>query len=375
MAIDWQIFNPNGTHRIIVTSQLVGDRWSTILADADCRVEVCTSKDFLTKDELLAALGTTCSGVIGQGREVWDKEVLARLASVGGKIYCNYAVGYNNVDVAAATPLGIPVGNTPGVLTGATAEIAVALTFAAARRIAEGDAMMRKGEFTGWKSTLLLGELVSHKTLGVVGVGRIGTAYARMMVEGFKMNLFYFGRKVNPSLEGAVSKFNRYLVDVGEKPVWCRRAATIEDLLRESDIVSLHVPLTGSTRHLIDASRLSLMKKNAVFVNTSRGAVVDEAALVAHCRKNADFRIGLDVYEDEPAMKPGLNDLPNAVLSPHTGSATLWTREAMSVIAARNVAGVLKNYPVWKKNDVKVFLGDDPPKAAPSIVNAKELRL
>ncbi len=375
MAIEWQTYNPQGTHRFVVTSKLIGDRWARILTEADCRVEVCTSKDFLTKAELVRAMGSSCAGVIGQGREVWDKEVLEKLASAGGKIYCNYAVGYNNVDVASATSLGIPVGNTPGVLTGATAEIAVALTFAAARRIGEGDTMMRRGEFTGWKSTLLLGELVTRKTLGVIGVGRIGSAYAIMMVQGFRMDFLYVGRKANPILEETIAKFNRYLSEVGEKPVQCRRANTIEELLRQSDIVSLHVPLTDATRHLIDADMLSMMKKNAILVNTSRGAVVDEAALVEHCRKNPEFRIGLDVYEDEPAMKPGLKDLPNAVLSPHTGSATLWTREAMSVIAARNITGVLKGYPVWKGADVDVFLGENPPKAVPSIVNAKELQL
>ncbi len=233
--------------------------------------------------------------------------------------------------------------------------------------------MMRKEEFTGWKSTLLLGELVSRKTLGVIGVGRIGSAYAKMMVQGFKMNCLYFAHGVNSDLEESCRRFNRFLADVGDQPVWCRRATTMDELLRDSDVVSLHVPLTETTRHLIGPNQLSLMKKNAVFVNTSRGPVVDEVALVAHCRKNPEFRIGLDVYEDEPAMKPGLKDLPNAVLSPHTGSATLWTREAMSVIAARNIVGILEGYPVWKEAGMDAFLGQNPPKAVPSIVNSAEL--
>lgn len=373
MSINWNIHNPKGSHRVIVTSQLIGNRWLKILTDADCRVEVAEARSSLSKNEIVSALGQSCAGVIGQGSESWDKEVMEKLRSAGGKVYTNYAVGYNNVNVPAATSLGIRVGNTPGVLTGATAELAVALTLAVARRIPQGDSMMRKGEFSGWQSSLLLGDLIGRKTLGVIGAGRIGSAYARMMVEGSRMNLLYFNRHSNTALEDSLAKFNGYLTENGEEQIRVRKASSIEELLREADIVSLHVPLNESTRYLMNADRLRLMKKDAILINVSRGAVIDEQALVGHCRKNPEFKVGLDVYEDEPAMKPGLKDLPNAVLLPHIGSATYWTREAMSVIAARNIAAILQGYPSWKGEDMNAFLGDNPPQAAPSIVNAKEL--
>ena len=375
MEEQWKVHNPEGRHRVVATKRLLGDRWIKVLTDADCRLEVCDSDLILSKQEIVAAIGKRCEGAIGQLSETWDKEIFSALKSAGGRAYSNYGVGYNNVDVAAATMLGIPVGNTPGVLTGATAELAVALTFAAARRITEGDAFVRRGEFSGWKLQLLLGELIGRKTLGVVGVGRIGSAYARMMVEGYRMNLIYLGRRRNEALEASINSFNEYLNRIGEKPVQFRRAETIEDLLQESDIVSLHTTLNESTRYLLDAGRLALMKKNAVLVNVSRGPVIDEQALVEHCGRNPEFKVGLDVYEEEPKLKPGLDELANVVLLPHVGSATYWTRESMSVIAARNVAAILSGYPVWKREDVEVFLGDDVPQAAPSIINAENLGL
>ena len=139
--------------------------------------------------------------------------------------------------------------------------------------------------------------------------------------------------------------------------------------------MSLHTVLDETTHHLINKERLAVMKENAILVNTCRGQVIDEAALVAHCRKHTNFRAGLDVFEDEPAMKPGLNELDNVVIVPHIGSATIWTREGMATLAASNVAGILSGYPVWQDQDVSPFLEGDAPKAAPSIVNAKELGL
>jgi len=371
----WNVYNPDGNRRIIVTNQLIGDRWLKILADAGGRLEVCALPDLLSPRDIADALGQSCEGVIGQLKEVWDRTMLTRLKSAGVRVYSNCAVGYNNVDLVAATELGIAVGNTPGVLTQATAELAVALTFATARRVAESVAIVKEGHFTGWHLNVLLGELIGRRTLGVVGAGRIGSAYARMMVEGHRMNLIYFGRKKNESLEIELRAFNEYLRTAGERPIEFRRAETLEELLRESDVVSLHTSLNETTQHLIDRRRLALMKKSAILINVSRGQVIDEQALVDHCRRNQDFRVGLDVYEDEPLLKPGLSELPNAVLLPHIGSATYWTREAMSVIAARNVAAILSGYPAWNKEDLAMFLGEAAPNAAPSIVNAKELGL
>jgi hydroxypyruvate reductase 1 len=282
-------------------------------------------------------------------------------------------VGYNNVDLAAATANGIPVGNTPGVLTETTAEMAVALTFAAARRTGEAERFLRAGKYEGWLPTLFLGELLWRKTVGVIGAGRIGEAYARMMVEGHKMNLLYHDVRPNTGLEAFVSDYARFLEARGEAPVTCRRTETLEDLLLEADCVSIHTVLDETTHHLIDARRLGLMKEDAVLVNTSRGPVVDEAALVAHCRSNPRFRTGLDVFEEEPKLAPGLDELENAVIVPHIASATRWTRQGMATLAAANVAGLLMGYPAWQRPDIAPFLEGDPPKAAPSILNAEEL--
>jgi len=186
--MEWRTHNPSWSKRVVVTKELPGGRWLEILSRADCRVEICTSTDILSTEEIKAAIGNLCDGAIGQLTEEWSEELFVALKAAGGKAYSNYAVGYNNVDVDKATKQGITVGNTPGVLTETTAEMAVALTFAAARRVVEADRFMRGGHFKGWLPTLFLGELFWHKTVGVIGAGRIGAAYARMMVEGHKMN-------------------------------------------------------------------------------------------------------------------------------------------------------------------------------------------
>jgi hydroxypyruvate reductase 1 len=197
-----------------------------------------------------------------------------------------------------------------------------------------------------------------------------------MMVEGLKMNLVYYDIYPNKALEEYVAAYSEFLQSRGEGPVTCRRLETVEELLQVADVVSLHPLLDKTTYHLMNAERLSLMKENAILVNASRGPVIDEAALVAHCRQHPDFRVGLDVFEDEPEMKPGLNELDNVVIVPHIASATIWTREGMATLAASNVAGILNGYPIWPDpNNILPFLEDNPPKAAPSIVNAKELGL
>lgn len=374
-AQQWRVHNPGGRHRVIATKELPGTRWLEVLAAADCRVEVNTSQAILTVDEIRSAIGSRCDGCIGQLTEAWGDELFRSLKTAGGKAYSNYAVGYNNVDVGSATQQGIPVGNTPGVLTETTAEMAVALTFSAARRIVEADAFMRRGQYKGWLPSLFLGELLWGKTVGVLGAGRIGAAYARMMAEGHRMNVVYFDLRQNRELEDRIAAYGRLLEAFGEEPVSCRRADTAEDLLREADVVSVHSVLDRSTHHLINSDRLALMKENAILVNTSRGQVIDETALVTHCRRHPSFRVGLDVLEDEPDMKPGLAELDNVVVVPHIGSATIWTREGMATLAASNVAGILLGYPAWQDPDVLPFLKDDPPKAAPSIVNARELGL
>ena len=195
----------------------------------------------------------------------------------------------------------------------------------------------------------------------------------RMMVEGHKMHLVYYDLYPNPALEQYVADYSAFLVERGEAPLTCRRLESVDDVLREADVVSLHTVLDDSTHHLINAAALSKMKPDAVLVNSSRGPVIDEVALVEHCRANPEFRVGLDVFEDEPAMKPGLAELDNVVIVPHIASATVWTREGMSSLAAANVAAILQGYPVWDSDDITPFLEGEIPHAAPSIVNAQEL--
>ncbi len=373
---NWETHNPSGSKRVVVTKQLPGDHWLQVLTEADCKVEVGTSTDILSVDEIKAKIGDQCDGVIGQLTERWDDELFSALKTAGGKVYANYAVGYNNVNVDDANKHGIPVGNTPGVLTETTAEMAVSLTFSAARRVAEADVFMRAGNYKGWLPTLYLGELMTGNTVGVIGAGRIGAAYAKMMVEGFKMNFVYYDLYQNEPLENYLTAYAAFLESQGQTPITWRRCDSVEEVLKVSDVVSLHPLLDETTHHLMNEERLNLMKPNAILVNASRGPVHDEIALVNHLKKNPEFRVGLDVFEDEPEMKPGLESCLNAVIVPHIASATIWTRSGMASLAASNVAGILNGYGCWQdQNDILAFLEAGIPKAAPSIVNRDELNL
>lgn len=366
------VVHPDGVHRIVVTKELPGTEWQRVLTDADCRIEIFPGADILDQDQLIALIGDQCNGAIGQLTEPWDERVLGHFHSAGGRAYSNYAVGFNNVDVDAATRLGIPIGNTPGVLTEATAELTVALTFAASRRIVESDQYLREGKFKGWLPSLFIGQLLNGKTVGIVGAGRIGSSYARMMVEGHKMNLLYHSPRTNEDLESYVADYSRFLQRHGEPPLGCQRVE-LDSLLRDADVVSLHCVLNESTHHLINEGRLSLMQEDAILINTSRGPVIDEVALVEHCQSHPGFRVGLDVFENEPALTPGLTGLPNVVTVPHIASATAWSREGMATIAACNVTSVLQGHPVNTDHDILEFLDGIPPRAAPSIVNASSL--
>lgn len=356
-----------------------GSRWIRLLTDQDCRVEICTEKKtILSVEDILALIGDKCDGVIGQLTEDWGEMLFSALRRAGGTAFSNMAVGYNNVNVNAANKYGIAVGNTPGVLTETTAELAASLSLAAARRIVEADQFMRAGLYDGWLPHLFVGNLLKGQTVGVIGAGRIGSAYARMMIEGFKMNLIYYDLYQSTRLEKFVTAYGQFLKANGEQPVTWKRAATMEDVLREADVISLHPVLDKTTYHLINKERLSIMKKEAVLVNASRGPVIDEAALVEHLKANPMFRVGLDVFEEEPFMKPGLAEQKNAVVVPHIASASKWTREGMAALAALNVLGKIKGYPVWTDpNRIEIFLDENfqPPPASPSIVNAKELGL
>ncbi len=252
-----------------------------------------------------------------------DKDVIAAEPKL--KMIASYAVGYDNIDVAAATNRGIPVSNTPGVLTQTTAELAWALLFSVSRRIVEGDAFTKEGRFNGWAPMLLLGQDISQKTLGIVGTGRIGTAFA-LKSKGFDMKVLYTDEQKNEQLER----------ELGAKKV------PLSTLLKESDFISLHVPLTPATNHIIDEKELKSMKKTAVIINTSRGPIIRETALIKALKEHWIFGAGLDVYENEPEISNELRSLQNVVLQPHTGSGTLETRTKMALMAAENLLIGLK---------------------------------
>jgi glyoxylate reductase len=237
------------------------------------------------------------------------------------RVIANVAVGYDNVDVAAATARGICVANTPDVLTEATADLAFALALAAARRLGEGERLVRSGEWRGWELGQLLGVDVWGKTIGIVGLGRIGLAVARR-ARGFAMDVIYAQPRAAASAESATH-------------------VSIDELLARADIVSLHCPLTPETRDLIDARALARMKPTAVLVNTARGACVDEAALAAALASGAIFAAGLDVFADEPRVHPALVASERAVLAPHVGSATTTARRRMAELALGAARAVL----------------------------------
>eukprot|EP01068_Selenidium_serpulae_P012273 Selendium_serpulae@DN5791_c2_g1_i1.p1 len=369
------VYNCAGTKRVVVTTFLPGSLWLELLQREGLRVDVCEGDTPLTKHEMKAVIGEKCDAVIGQLTEKWDEELLCYLKMAGGSVYVNVAVGHNNVDIAAATKHGVIVGNTPGVLTETTAEMAVALTFAAGRRICESDRFLRAGKFNSWKMSLLLGKTFERKTVGVIGCGRIGTAYAKMMCSGHKMNVIYHSRTENKPLENYVEAYGAFLRAQGEDPVTIQRSS-LEDLLRNADVVSIHTLLDDRTTHMVNAPTLKWMKKDAVLINTARGPVIDEKALVAHLQSHSEFRVGLDVYEKEPVLAPGLTQCENAVLCPHIGSATAWTREGMAVIAARNAIAALNRRPAYNKHDLlNMHFNDEACSSneAPSIVNAVDL--
>jgi glycerate dehydrogenase len=374
MDKSWKISNPSGQKRILVTRSLPGEEWLKILSDAGYRTEVRVSVESLPTQYLIERIGNSCTAIIGQLTEKWDSRLFGILRDAGGMAYCNYAVGFDNVDLEAATRNHIAVGNTPGVLTEATAEMAFALTMSCSRRITEADKFSRAGRFKGWLPDLFLGKRLWRSTIGIIGAGRIGSTYGKMMVRAFQMDLIYFDHKKNENLEADLEAYNEYLIKTGSRPVKISFAQSAEEVLRNSDVVSLHVPLTGDTRHLISRSQLLKMKADAVLINTSRGAVINEADLADHCSTHPEFAAGLDVFEHEPAINDNLMKLPNVTLAPHIASATRWTRENMARLAALNVKGIIEGYPVWDKGSIDPFLGDDPPKAIPSILNKSVLK-
>ena len=286
-------------------------------------VEINQEDRVLTHDELLEGVrgrdGVLCLLTDTINDDVFDA------AGPQCKVFANYAVGYNNIDIEAAKQRDIRITNTPGVLTDATADMAWALLFSAARRIVESDRFMRTGRWQGWGPMQFLGQDITGATLGVIGGGRIGANFA-LKSAGFGMNVLYADPNRNEELEEAVGATR----------------VEMDDLLKQADFVSIHVPLMPETTHLIGERELSLMKPNAVLINTSRGPVVDEKALLAALKEERIAAAGLDVYEEEPKAVEGLADLPNVVMCPHIASATVATRTKMALMAAENLLAVLR---------------------------------
>ncbi|WP_069650052.1 2-hydroxyacid dehydrogenase [Caloranaerobacter ferrireducens] len=296
-------------------------------------VEINMEDRPLTKEELISNIEDK-DAVLCQLTDLIDKEVYDRAKNV--KIFANYAVGFNNIDVDEATKRGIIITNTPGVLSDATADLAWTLLLSVARRIVEADKYTRAGKFKCWSPTLFLGQDLVGKTLGIIGAGRIGKTLAKRSI-GFEMKILYHNRKRDEEME---KMFNAKWVDK-------------DTLLKESDFISLHVPLTKETYHMIGEREFKLMKETAILINTARGPVVDEKALVKALKEKEIWGAGLDVYEKEPEVEEDLKKMDNVVLVPHIGSATINTRDNMAKIAAKNIIAVLNNEkPLTPVNDI-----------------------
>ena len=306
----------------------------TILKANGCEVDVSPLDRPMTKTELVTALhAKPYDAVLTLLTDKIDAEVMDAAPSV--KIFANYTIGFDNFDIAEGKKRGVYMTNAPGGGADRVAEHAWALLLALTCRVVEGDRYMRAGKYVGWDPMLLPGIKLAGKTLGLVGAGHIGKEVARIASKGFGMRIAYHDIVRNPKIES-----------LHDATYW----PTMEDVLKQADVVSLHVPLTLETQHFINEQRLKLMKPGSYLINTSRGPVVDEVALVAALKAGTIAGAGLDVFENEPAMAPGLADLPNTVLTPHIASASLDARDDMARISAQNIVDVLSG--VKPRNNV-----------------------
>ncbi len=292
-----------------------------ILLQKKFEVEVYQKPIPIRKKELIRNV-KNCHGLISLLTDRIDKEVIDSMPHC--KVIANYAVGYNNIDVQYAKSKGIIVTNTPDVLTDSTADLAIALTLACARRFVEGEEMIRTKKFKGWHPTMLLGMELKNKYFGILGAGRIGSA-AAIRAASFGCRILYYSNKKNELLERKTAA----------------KKVSLDTLLRNSDIVSIHLPLNSKTYQLINKDKLELLKPTAILINTARGEIVNEQYLIRMLESNRIFSAGFDVYEDEPRINDKLLKLKNVVLLPHLGSATNDARNAMSTLAAKNIDAVL----------------------------------
>jgi len=287
--------------------------------------------DYYKKDqpiprELLLKKVKNCEALISLLTEKIDKEVIDQMPKC--KIIANYAVGYNNIDIDYAKKKKIIVTNTPDVLTESTADLTMALVLACARRLSEGEKLIRRGKFKGWKPKLLLGMELKDKIFGILGAGRIGSAVAKR-ASSFGTNIIYVDNDRNRKLEK----------ESGAKKV------SLKYLLQNSDILSVHLPLNVRTYHYLNQERLNQLKRNSILINTTRGEIIDEKALIWLLKRNRLMAVGLDVFENEPDLNPGLLSFSNVIVIPHLGSATHEARDEMAELAVKNVIIILKGKP------------------------------
>jgi lactate dehydrogenase-like 2-hydroxyacid dehydrogenase len=316
----------------VYVTRRIPDEGLKLLESRGHRVVVSPQDRVLMKEELIAALRQhRPEALLSQLTDRIDGDVLDA-GKPALRVVANYAVGVDNVDVATAKQRGVVATNTPGVLTDAVAEHAVALLFALARHVAAADQYAKSGRYRGWDPFLFLGMELKGKTLGIIGLGRIGFGVAERCVRGMGMKVLYNDPKTNPDFEREYGGQFR----------------SLDDLLTESDVVSLHVPLLPTTHHLINAERLGRMKPTSLLINTSRGPIVDEAALLDALEQKRIAGAALDVFECEPSITCKADDhlrlkaLPNVILTPHIASATVEARQAMSRLAAENILAVLE---------------------------------
>ncbi|WP_457974442.1 2-hydroxyacid dehydrogenase [Arthrobacter sp. D1-17] len=309
--------------RVVVTGRVPEAALEKLRAEHE--VDAWTGPESISREELLRRVAGA-DAVVSLLTERIDAELLDA-AGPQLKVVANVAVGYDNIDVAACTERGIVATNTPGVLTEATADIALGLILMATRRLGEGERLIRSGQAWKWGMFFLLGSSLQGKTLGIVGMGGIGQATARR-AKAFGMEIVYQSRRE---------------IDPGVAAELGARRVELDELLAISDVVSLHCPYGPATHHLIGAEQLAAMKSSAYLVNTARGPIVDEAALASALRERQIAGAGLDVFENEPSVHPGLLELENVALVPHLGSATVETRTAMAMLAADNALAVLSD--------------------------------
>ena len=307
--------------KVFVTRE-ISEKAIHLLKKEKLQVSVYKKDKPIPRKELIKN-GKNANAIVALLTEKFDKELIDKISKC--RIIANVAVGYNNIDIEYATKKKIVVTNTPDVLTESTSDLAMALILACSRRLMEGERMVRTGKFKGWKPKLLLGMELKNKVVGIIGAGRIGTETA-VRARAFKSRIVYFSRSKNPELEKKTGAIK----------------LSLDKVLKESDIISVHLPLTEETYHLLNREKLSLLKKSAVIVNTSRGEIIDEKELIKLLKQKKIFSAGFDVYENEPDVNPELLKLDNVVLLPHIGSATQEARTGMALLAVRNVINVLK---------------------------------